>query len=109
MARSITLFLENDKGEEVEKTFHQPTRIKGKAARAALRVGKKMEGLKDKAPGDDLIDELLQFVAEYGYNNQFTADDLENGLDARDLFPTLSEELSAVMQRSNDDSKGKSN
>ena len=108
MTKKITLYIENDQGEEVEKTFHQPARIKGKAARVGLQLGKKMESLENGMPGDDLIDEMLQFIAEYGYNAQFTADDLENGLDARDFFQALSGEVQAVLQRTDDEAKGKS-
>ena len=108
MAKTITLFLENDKGEEVEKVFHQPSRIKGKAARVGLRLGQKMESMASGIPGDDLIDEMLQYVAEYGYKNQFTADELEDGLDSRDFFQSLSEEVQAIISRTDGAEEGKS-
>lgn len=115
MTKSITLFMENDKGEDVEKVFHQPSRIKGKAVRIGLLLGEKMEqiGKKDEEGNVlytelDVLDEMLQYVAEYGYNNKFTADELENGLDARDLFEALSEEVQAIIKRPDVAAEGKS-
>lgn len=108
MTKSITLFMENDKGEEVEKTFYQPSRIKGKAARVGLKLGEKLEKAQGGIPEDSLIDEMLQYIAEYGYNEQFTADQLEDGLDARDLFQSLAAEVRAIINRTDDTAEGKS-
>ena len=81
------------------KTFYQPSRIKGSAARVGLKIGAKMESLEDGVPDDQLIDEMLQFIAEYSYNNQFTAQELEDGLDARDLFMELSTQIAGTLSR----------
>lgn len=96
----------DDNGEEL-KTFYQPSRIKGSAARVGLKIGRKMEELESGIPEDDLLDEMLQYIAEYGYNNQFTAQELEDGLDARDLFEELSRQIVGILNRQDDDSQGK--
>ena len=36
-----------------------------------------MEDLSDGTLQDEILDEMLQYVAEFGYNGQFTADELE--------------------------------
>lgn len=100
----IELFMENGNEEEL-KTFYQPSRIKGSAARVGLKLGAKMEEIEDGIPGDDILDEMLQYVAEYGYNNQFTAQELEDGLDARDLFIELSAQISGILNRHDDEGK----
>lgn len=96
MAKKITLIINDE-----EKTFSQPSRIKGRAARVGFKLAEKLENY-DKGDTDysmdDLLDEMLQYVAEYAYNNQFTAEELEDGLDARDLFPQLSQELASILK-----------
>lgn len=105
MTKKIELMIYADNKEEL-KTFYQPSRIKGKAARVGLKLGAKMEDLSDGDLQDEVLDEMLQYVAEFGYNGQFTADELENGLDARDLFEELSNQISSIVTRT--DSEGKS-
>ena len=105
MEKKIELVIEDKQGNEEVKTFYQPTRIKGSAARVGLRLGKKMEEIEGGVPDDSLIDEMLQYIAEYGYNNQFTAAELEDGLDSRDLFTELSEQISSIVTRQEDSGK----
>ncbi len=101
MTKKIEL---NINGEQ--KTFNQPTFIKGSAARRGLKLGKRMEEAGEEI-GDDLFDDMLQFVAEYGYENKFTAQELEDGLDARDLFEELVTQIQGIISRQDSETSGK--
>ena len=105
MTKKIELVIDHKTGEK--KTYHQPAFIKGSAARVGLKLGTKMDNLDGNVPDDELLDEMLQYVAEYGYENQFSASELEDGLDSRELFEELSEQISSILTRDNDAS-GKS-
>ena len=80
--KSITLILDiNDK----EKTFVTPKKIPGGLWRQAALVAEEIES------GNALIADLdshLQFVCEV-FGNQFSIDELEDGVDARDLMKTV--------------------
>ena len=101
MTKKITLFIDGE-----EKVFHQPERIKGSEARVGLKLGKRLEGLEDGIPGAELLDDMLQYISEYGYDKQFTAQELEDGLDARDLFEELGMQINGILTR-DDDPEGK--
>ena len=108
MSKKIELIVNHETGET--KTFYQPSTIRGKAARIGIKLARKLESVEDSSglPEDETIDEMLQYIAEYGYDKQFTADELEDGLDARDLFKTLGNEVAAILNRMEDDQPGKS-
>lgn len=108
MAKSITLFMDDGKGGEVEKTFHQPTRIKGSVLKEAFKIDEKMLESRDSGPTIELLDEMYQFVAEYAYNNQFTASEYEDGMDARDILEETQNQIASVISRSQGGSSGKS-
>jgi len=77
--KSITLIIEiNDK----EKRFVSPKKIRGGLWREASVVATEIED------GEVLLADLdshLQFVCEV-FDNQFSIDELENGVDSRDLM-----------------------
>lgn len=80
--KPITLKLEID-GKE--KSYVTPTRIPGFLWRQAAIVAEEIEA------GELLIADLdshLQFVCEV-FGNEFTIEELENGVDARDLMKTI--------------------
>lgn len=105
MAKNLKIDLVMDDNGEETKTFYQPVRIKGSAARVGLKIAKKMEEIENGIPDDEFLDEMLQYIAEYGYNNQFTAQELEDGLDARDLFEELSKQVAGILNRQDDGGK----
>lgn len=77
--KSITLKIEID---DKEKTFVTPKKIRGGLWRQASLVGEEIES------GQVLVADLdshLQFVCEV-FGNQFSIDELEDGVDARDLM-----------------------
>lgn len=100
MTKKIELIIDHETGET--KTYHQPATIKGSAARVGLKIARKMEEVEGGIPDDELLDEMLQYVAEYAYSNQFSASELEDGLDARDLFTELSTQIGSMMSRTTD-------
>lgn len=80
--KSITLKIDID-GKE--KTYVTPKKIPGYLWRQAALVADEIEN------GEILIADLdshLQFVCEV-FGNQFTIDQLENGIDARDLMKVI--------------------
>lgn len=107
MTKSITLFMDDGNGEEIEKTFHQPTRIKGSVLKEALKIDKKMKDSGEDGLTIEVLDEMYQFVAEYGYNNQFTASEYEDGLDVRDIIEETQSQIEAVITRGQAKNEGK--
>lgn len=88
--KSLKLKIEID-GKE--KTFLSPKRIPGVLWRQAALVSEEIEG------GEVLVADLdshLQFVCEV-YGNQFTIDELEYGVDARDLMKVVYASVLLVM------------
>ncbi|AQL56415.1 phage tail assembly chaperone G [Abyssicoccus albus] len=97
MTRQITLFINDE-----EKTFSQPLRIKGSAVRKGVALMKKFESTGEEIPDESILLDMYQYIAEYGYNNQFTAEEYEDGLDSRDIMRVTLEEMDAVMVRDED-------
>jgi|SRR5699024_911833 len=77
--KSLTLKVEID-GEE--KRFVTPKKIPGILWRQAALIAEEIES-KDVLVAD--LDSHLQFVCEV-FGSQFSIDELENGVDARDLM-----------------------
>lgn len=80
--KSITLIIEID-GKE--KRFVTPKKIPGGLWRVASMVAEEIES------GEVLIADLdshLQFVCDV-FGNRFSIDELENGIDARDILKTV--------------------
>lgn len=102
----ITLTLYNKDGSEEEKTFHQPLTIKGSALRAGFKLDKKMTEI-DRNPDadyDEILDEMFQYVAQYSYNDQFTASEYEDGLDSRDILETTRKQIELTISRGQNNS-----
>lgn len=88
--KPLTLKVEID-GKE--KTFLSPKKIPGVLWRQAALVAEEIEG------GEVLVADLdshLQFVCEV-FGNQFTIDELEYGVDARDLVKVVYASVLLVM------------
>lgn len=80
--KSITLQVEID-GKE--KAFVSPKKIKGSLWREAALVAEEIESQKMLIAD---LDSHLQFVCNV-FNDQFTVDELEDGVDARDLMKII--------------------
>lgn len=92
MANKINLVI-NAETEEV-KTYLQPAFIKGSVIREGIKIGKQLDNEDDI--NEDIIDQLALFVSSKLYNNQFTADELIDGIDARKLIEELMSQLTTV-------------
>lgn len=96
--RKITLFI-NDK----EQTFYS----KFASARnvfKAQNLMQKMEAFEtseeeNKLTEEEMFTEILNFLATDIYNNQFTADDMLDGLDSADFIEEVQTQLMMVMTR----------
>lgn len=95
--RKITLFL-NDK----EQTFYS----KFASARNVFKAQDlmlKMEGFENSEENTmtekEIFDEVLDFLAKDIYHNQFTADDMLDGLDSADFIEEVQIQLMMVMTR----------
>ncbi|MET3507033.1 phage tail assembly chaperone G [Halalkalibacter oceani] len=75
-----------------EKQFIAPS-IKARAFRRALELNAKLDF--ENLTVDDL-DTLTGFVCEV-YGNQFTVDDLYDGLPAAEFLPTLTDTMTAIV------------
>lgn len=76
------------------KTYLQKPFIKGSIIREGMRLGKEIDSMESLE--EDIIDKLASFVADRLYNGQFTADQLIDGTDARELIPMLLKQLETV-------------
>ncbi|MCU7557254.1 phage tail assembly chaperone G [Macrococcus capreoli] len=91
--RKITLVTDAEKGTEKEFTS---IFTKGSLAMRALKIGKAFEELPEgTTPDIALIDELADVVAS-SYNDQFTKDEMIDGIDAPVLFETLMDQLQSI-------------
>ncbi|WP_278925338.1 phage tail assembly chaperone G [Staphylococcus auricularis] len=86
--------LTNEKGET--KRYHAPGFIKGSVAREGLQIGKKLDEMKDSVDPDVLL-EIYQFIADKLYDGQFTAQEFEDGVDARKIIRIATEQLANVL------------
>ncbi|KAF0822510.1 hypothetical protein V7200_03550 [Cytobacillus firmus] len=96
----IKLFLNDE-----EKTFTVPF-IKGRMLREALKMNK---SLGEKAELDDeTLDDLVHFVCGV-FNNQFTPDDVFDGLPIDGIFIKLQGVLTDVINKALSGLQGESN
>ncbi|MBS4188653.1 hypothetical protein KHA94_00265 [Bacillus sp. FJAT-49705] len=86
----ITLLM----GEE-EKTFSVP-RVKGRILRTAVALNKKLS--KKDTLDEETVDDLVQFVCEV-FNNQFSIDDVLDGLPLEGFTFRLQEILIEVISK----------
>lgn len=76
----LKLFIDGE-----EKVYTTPERLSGKLFRVAIDIAERIESSELIA---EEIDELLEFVCD-SFGNQFTTDELEEGIDPRDLMQTV--------------------
>src|SRR5699024_12331541 len=93
MTKKIELVIDHKEG--TKKTFHQPTFLKGSIVREGVKLGNEMNNADDV--DGDMIDKLCKFVADRLYDEQFTADELLDGIDAREVIPTLAGGLRRIV------------
>src|SRR5699024_9922654 len=91
MTKKIELVIEHKEG--TTKTFHQPTFLKGSIVREGVKLGNEMNNADDV--DGDMIDKLCNFVTDRLKDEVSTADGLLDGIDAREVIPTLAGELSS--------------
>ncbi len=76
--------------------------IKARMVRKSIEL---TEGVSlDKMTTKDL-DKMVDFIVEV-FDNQFTSDDIYDGLCAKDLIPTISSTIQAVVNGINDEFNG---
>ncbi|MDF1997598.1 phage tail assembly chaperone G [Peribacillus frigoritolerans] len=105
----IELVKDVKEGEIVTEKFLTPVFIPFSVVYEAVDLTQeidKSEKEKSASSEKDMIDKLLDFVANKIYNQQFTKEDLFNGLHAPDAIQTLQEQIVFVAQgRQNDETK----
>lgn len=97
----IELVKEVKEGEIVTEKYLTPVFIPFSVVYEAIDMTQeidKSEGSKDSSSEKELIEKLLDFVANKIYNKQFTKEDLFNGLHAPDAIQTLQEQIVFVAQ-----------
>jgi hypothetical protein len=90
--------------DEKEKTFYAPF-IKGRILRRALQINNTLNG---GDLGVEALDELVSFVCEV-FNNQFTPDDVWDGMELEGMFSKLQEVFIEVVNRATSGIQGVSN
>ncbi|ASN69334.1 hypothetical protein EIM20_30120 [Pseudomonas aeruginosa] len=87
-----------DENGELQK-FYAPTFIKGSVARKGFKLGKEFQKLESDGGefDDELLDNLYGFVAHDLYNDQFTPEQFEDGIDAREVLVVAMEQLSGIL------------
>lgn len=98
MAKALVL---NINGEE--KKFHKKGGFTGKQARKGTRLAMKMGAYGSKTDSmtieeiekfDDVLDQIEVMIVEDLYDNQFTVEELQDGLDGDNYFETIIGEVS---------------
>lgn len=96
---AVKKFVElQDENSEVKK-FHAPAFIKGSIARKGFNLGKEFQKLEQNGGefDDDLLDKLYGFIANDLYDGQFTAQEFEDGTDAREVLSVAMEQLGGIL------------
>lgn len=96
---TVKKFVElQDENGEVKK-FHAPAFIKGSVARKGFNLGKEFRKLEQNGGefDDDLLDKLYSFIANDLYDSQFTAEEFEDGIDAREVLSVAMEQLGGIL------------
>ncbi|WP_350300594.1 phage tail assembly chaperone G [Peribacillus frigoritolerans] len=105
----IELVKEVKEGEIVTEKHLTPIFIPFSVVYEAVDLTQEMEKSekeKNASSEKEMIDKLLEFVANKIYNKQFTKEDLFNGLHAPDAIQTLQEQIIFVAQgRQTDETK----
>ncbi|UVD88814.1 MAG: hypothetical protein NRZ54_11450 [Staphylococcus haemolyticus] len=96
---AVKKFVElQDENGEVKK-FHAPAFIKGSVARKGFNLGKEFQKLEQNGGefDDDLLDKLYSFIANDLYDSQFTPEEFEDGIDAREILSVAMEQLGGIL------------
>lgn len=96
---AVKKFVElRDENGEV-KRYHAPAFIKGSVARKGFNLGKEFQKLENTGGefDDDLLDKLYSFIARDLYDGQFTAEEFEDGTDAREVLSVAMEQLGGIL------------
>ena len=105
----IELVKEVKEGEIVTQKYLTPVFIPMSVVYEAIDMTEeieKSEGDKKAGSEKELLEKLMNFVAEKVYNKQFTKEELFNGLHAPDAIQTLQEQIIFVAQgRQTDETK----
>ncbi|GKU81199.1 phage tail assembly chaperone G [Niallia sp. NCCP-28] len=105
----IELVKEVKEGEIITKKYLTPVFIPFSVVYESVDMVQKIEkseGNTDAKSEKELFENLMYFVATKIYNNQFTKEDLFNGLHAPDAIEILQEQILFVSQgRQNDETK----
>lgn len=86
----LTVGYDEDKEKAKTKTYYTPPMMSGRLFRSSLEMSKEIDESKDDFEN---LDKLLNFVAVEVYNNQFTVEELEDGLPPYDLVKELQEQV----------------
>lgn len=104
----IELVKEVKEGEIVTEKYLTPVFLPMSVVYEAIDMTQEIDksDSKKSISEKELIDKLLDFVANKVYNKQFTKDELFNGLHAPDAIQTLQEQIIFVAQgRQTDETK----
>ncbi|MFP3512960.1 hypothetical protein SB775_25800 [Peribacillus sp. SIMBA_075] len=97
----IELVKEVKEGEILTEKFLTPVFIPFSVVYEAIDLTEEMDKSEDNKKSSsekEMIDKLLDFVANKIYNKEFTKEDLFNGLHAPDAIQTLQEQIIFVAQ-----------
>lgn len=92
----IELVKEVKEGEIVTENYLTPVFIPMSVVYEAIDLSEELSGGQSKER--EMIDKLLDFVANKVYKGQFTKDELINGLHAPDAIQTLQEQILFIAQ-----------
>ncbi|MCE5003199.1 phage tail assembly chaperone G [Staphylococcus pseudoxylosus] len=93
----------NINGEE--KKFYKQGGFTGKQARKGTRLSMRMSALSTNPEGlsieqadkfEETLDQIEKMIVEDLYNNQFTVDELQDGVDGEKYFETIITEVSGA-------------
>lgn len=85
------------------KTYPYPIYVKGGLVKKAVEIGAKLES-EDNEFNSGIIDDLADFTVEV-YANQFTRDELIDGIQAHELMGKLTDVLQLII--TGEEEKGK--
>lgn len=81
--------------ELVTETYNPPIFVKGSMVKKAIALGVQLEN-SEESISSDVVDNLAAFAVEL-YGNKFSAEELIDGIDAKDLLNELMGILTSVM------------
>lgn len=95
----IELVKEVKEGEVVTEKYLTPIFIPLTVVYEALDLTESLESKNEEKQSErEIIDKLLDFVANKVYKDQFTKEELENGLHAPDAIETLKDQILFIAQ-----------